>query len=83
MSATSQGTSGPKSAPPRRSIIARSINQNRGFYGAILLLAVLYIVYNFLHPRGFTATTTYPGAAKRLVFQRACQVFVQAPCGPP
>jgi ribose transport system permease protein len=31
-----------------------SIRQNRGFYGALLLLAVLYIVYNFLHPKGFS-----------------------------
>jgi ribose transport system permease protein len=34
--------------------MARSISQNRGFYGAVLLLAVLYVTYNFLHPRGFT-----------------------------
>ncbi|HEY0854535.1 MAG TPA: ABC transporter permease [Devosia sp.] len=31
-----------------------SINQNRGFYGAIALLAVLYIVYNLIHPKGFS-----------------------------
>lgn len=39
----------------RNSVIARTIGQNRGFYGAVLLLAVLYVSYNFLHPRGFTA----------------------------
>lgn len=43
------------SAPPRASVLAMSIRQNRGFYGAILLLAVLYLVYNFIHPRGFSA----------------------------
>lgn len=42
-------------APPRASVLAMSIRQNRGFYGAILLLAVLYLVYNFIHPRGFSA----------------------------
>jgi ribose transport system permease protein len=41
-------------APPRSSAIASSIKQNRGFYGAVVLLVVLYLVYNFIHPRGFT-----------------------------
>lgn len=40
--------------PPRASAIGMSIRQNRGFYGALLLLAALYIVYNFIHPRGFS-----------------------------
>lgn len=40
--------------PPRTSALAMSIRQNRGFYGALLLLAVLYITYNFIHPRGFS-----------------------------
>jgi ribose transport system permease protein len=40
--------------PPRASALAMSIRQNRGFYGAILLLAALYLVYNFIHPRGFS-----------------------------
>lgn len=40
--------------PPRASALAMSIRQNRGFYGAILLLAALYITYNFIHPRGFS-----------------------------
>lgn len=39
---------------PRASALAMSIRQNRGFYGAILLLAALYLVYNFIHPRGFS-----------------------------
>jgi ribose transport system permease protein len=33
-----------------------SVRQNRGFYGAIALFLALYIVYNFLHPRGFSST---------------------------
>ena len=41
--------------PPRASALAMSIRQNRGFYGAVLLLAALYLVYNFIHPRGFSA----------------------------
>ena len=40
--------------PPRASALAMSIRQNRGVYGAILLLAALYLVYNFIHPRGFS-----------------------------
>ena len=40
--------------PPRASAIGMSIKQNRGFYGALLLLAALYITYNFIHPRGFS-----------------------------
>jgi ribose transport system permease protein len=40
--------------PPRASALAISIRQNRGFYGALLLLAALYITYNFIHPRGFS-----------------------------
>jgi len=40
--------------PPRASALITSINQNRGFYGAIALLAALYLVYNLIHPRGFT-----------------------------
>jgi len=39
---------------PRASALATSIKQNRGFYGAIVLLVALYFVYNILHPRGFT-----------------------------
>jgi Ribose/xylose/arabinose/galactoside ABC-type transport systems, permease components len=39
---------------PRSSALMASINQNRGFYGAIALLAALYFVYNLIHPRGFS-----------------------------
>jgi ribose transport system permease protein len=31
-----------------------TIAQNRGFVGACLLLAALWLLYNFLHPRGFS-----------------------------
>jgi ribose transport system permease protein len=39
---------------PRASALATSFKQNRGFYGALALLAVLYITYNFIHPKGFS-----------------------------
>jgi ribose transport system permease protein len=32
-----------------------ALSQNRAFAGACLLFAVLYVAYNFLHPRGFSA----------------------------
>lgn len=35
--------------------LGTSIGQNRGFYGAIALLAALYLTYNILHPRGFSS----------------------------
>src|SRR5690606_13676632 len=40
--------------PRRASPILISIQQNRGFYGAIALWLIIYIIYHFLHPRGFT-----------------------------
>jgi ribose transport system permease protein len=39
-----------------RNAIAVSLRQNRGLYGAIALFLLLYIVYNFIHPRGFSST---------------------------
>lgn len=33
----------------------RLVNQNRGFAGALLLFAVLFLTYNLLHPRGFSS----------------------------
>lgn len=42
------------STAPRASALVTSISQNRGFYGALALLAALYIVYNFIHPKGFS-----------------------------
>jgi len=38
-----------------RSALASTIRQNIGFYIAIAMLAALYLVYNFMHPRGFSA----------------------------
>lgn len=38
----------------RPSGLLMTIRQNRGFYGALLMLAVIYIIYNFLHPKGFS-----------------------------
>lgn len=35
-------------------MIRRWIRQNRGFAGALVLFAGLFIAYNFLHPRGFS-----------------------------
>ena len=34
---------------------ARWLVQNRGFAGALLLFTLLYLTYNMLHPRGFSA----------------------------
>ena len=39
-----------------------SLAQNRGFVGACLLLAALYLVYNLLHPRGFSAAVLVQNA---------------------
>ncbi|KFL32159.1 sugar ABC transporter permease [Devosia riboflavina] len=44
-----------------------SIKQNRGFYGAIVLLVLLYLVYNLLHPRGFTANVLIANANESAV----------------
>ncbi|MBN8999132.1 MAG: ABC transporter permease, partial [Rhizobiales bacterium] len=52
MSAVGSNTAAPARA--RSSAIALSIRQNRGFYGAMALLAVLYFAYHVLHPRGFS-----------------------------
>ena len=43
-------------------VLSASIRQNRGFYGALVLLAVLYITYNFIHPRGFTTAVLVQNA---------------------
>ena len=34
--------------------ITRRIKQNPGFYMALAFLIVIYVIYNFLHPRGFS-----------------------------
>jgi ribose transport system permease protein len=33
----------------------RAITQNRGFAGALLLFVAMYVIYNFLHTRGFSS----------------------------
>lgn len=33
----------------------RQISQNRGFVGALVLCVGLFVLYNFLHPRGFSS----------------------------
>lgn len=44
-----------------------SVSQNRGFYGAFLGLIVLYLVYNFLHPRGFSTAVLVQNANESIV----------------
>lgn len=44
-----------------------SVRQNRGFYGAIALLAVLYLCYHLLHPRGFTTNVLIANANEAVV----------------
>ena len=41
-------------APPRTSPILMTLRQNRGLFGALTMFLVIYIVYQFMHPRGFT-----------------------------
>lgn len=43
-------------------MITRLISQNRGFAGALLLFAALYLIYNFLHPRGFSTAVLVQNA---------------------
>jgi ribose transport system permease protein len=42
--------------------LARTLAQNRAFVGACLLLAVIWLGYNFLHPRGFSAAVLVQNA---------------------
>ena len=39
-----------------------AIAQNRGFSGACLLFAALFLLYNILHPRGFSAAVLVQNA---------------------
>ncbi len=41
---------------------SRWLRQNRGFAGAMLLLSVLYLSYNMLHPRGFSSAVAIQNA---------------------
>lgn len=45
-----------------RSVLATSLRQNRSFYGALALLCMLYLVYNIMHPRGFSAAVLVQNA---------------------
>ena len=42
--------------------LSRAVAQNRGFAGACLMLAVLLLGYNLLHPRGFSAAVLVQNA---------------------
>jgi len=44
-----------------------SVSQNRGFYGALAGLIVLYLVYNSLHPRGFSTAVLVQNANESIV----------------
>lgn len=49
-------------APRRLSALEASFVQNRAFYGAMALFAALYLTYQFLHPRGFSANVLIANA---------------------
>ncbi len=40
----------------------RLVNQNRGFAGAVSLFVVLFVIYNILHPRGFSSAVLVQNA---------------------
>ena len=42
--------------------LASSIRQNRAFAGAVLMLLVLFVLYNILHPRGFSSAVLIQNA---------------------
>lgn len=42
--------------------LAGLIRRNRGFTGALALLAVLYLTYNIMHPRGFSSAVLVQNA---------------------
>ncbi|MBL4733653.1 MAG: hypothetical protein JKY82_13875, partial [Rhizobiaceae bacterium] len=44
-----------------------NVRQNRGFYGALLMLIVLFVVYNFMHPRGFSTPVLVQNANEAVV----------------
>lgn len=45
-----------------KSTLATSFRQNRTFYGALAILLVIYLVYNILHPRGFSSAVLVQNA---------------------
>src|SRR5690606_35731551 len=46
----------------RASALATAFRQNRGFFGAVAMFAVLYLTYNFMHPRGFSTNVLVANA---------------------
>lgn len=46
----------------RSGALLSTIRQNRGFYGALVLLLVIYLIYNILHPRGFSSAVLIQNA---------------------
>jgi ribose transport system permease protein len=57
--------------------LTRWLQQNLGFAAAILLLAVLYLVYNILHPRGFSSAVAIQNSneAVAIVFVAMAQTL--------
>jgi ribose transport system permease protein len=45
-----------------RNTLATSVRQSRAFYGALVLLLVIYLIYNILHPRGFSSAVLVQNA---------------------
>lgn len=44
-----------------------SFRQNRGFYGALAMLIALFLVYNIMHPRGFSTNVLIQNANESVV----------------
>ena len=42
--------------------LLQTIRQSRGFYGALALLIVIFVIYNLLHPRGFSTAVLVQNA---------------------
>ena len=57
--------------------LTRWLQQNLGFAAAILLLVVLYLVYNILHPRGFSSAVAIQNSneAVAIVFVAMAQTL--------
>lgn len=45
-----------------KNALAASIRQCRAFYGAVALLVIIYLVYNILHPHGFSSAVLVQNA---------------------
>lgn len=44
-----------------------NVKQNRGFYGALLMLIVLFVIYNIMHPRGFSTAVLVQNSNEAVV----------------